>query len=35
VLLAARKKDIEGRRSHWFMKGGVERESASDIYTIA
>ena len=35
VLMNARKLDAMGRRSKWNFKGGKERETASQIYTVA
>ena len=35
VLESARAKDQAGKRSHWYMRGGEERDEATDLYRLA
>ena len=35
VMEMARSKDAQGKKSLWYMKGGPEREVASNIYQVA
>ena len=35
VLDIAREKDAQGRRSQWFMRGGPEREIATQVYQVS
>lgn len=35
VLESARLKDSQGKRSQWFMRGGEERDEATDLYRLA
>lgn len=35
VLESARSRDQAGKRSNWYMRGGEERDEASDLYRLA
>ena len=35
VLEAARLKDSQGKRTQWFMRGGEERDEATELYRLA
>lgn len=35
VIESARLKDSQGKRSQWFMRGGEERDEATDLYRLA
>lgn len=35
VLESARLKDSQGKRSQWFMRGGEERDEATELYRLA
>ena len=35
TLEAAKLKDSQGKRSQWFMRGGPERDEATELYRLA
>ena len=35
VLECARMKDKQGKRTHWYHRGGEEREEATELYRLA
>ena len=35
VLESARQRDAQGKRSQWFMRGGEQREEATELYRLS